>query len=380
MNFRTKQFVRSRFQHYYKTHKIYLPPGFDVREWGFIMFDELPEVRMRRHKAFGSRGELSDYLSGMVPSHAYYSTAYYTYPAARNMKEKGWQGADLIFDLDADHLRKQGADYAEMLENVKTETIKLLDFLTEDFGFGSEHIEVVFSGGRGYHIHVRDKSVLKLESGARREIVDYLTCTGFDYKKIFKNDSTWSMRIAEKVIDYFYKLRFSVDKNEALHSLQRFTEIGKKRSSRVMDTLYEFNTRDELETYFRHGGFGFKQHIALNVKQVAESLINLEGIASLSGETDEPVTTDIKRLIRLPLSLHGGSGFTVTPVAIDALESFNPLIDAVTFGNDMTSVIGIKPFEIQMYNNTYTVEPGTSVLPECAAIYAMCRGACEYGE
>ncbi|RZN14192.1 MAG: DNA primase catalytic subunit PriS [Methanosarcinales archaeon] len=378
MNFRTKQFVRSRFQHYYKTHKIYLPPGFDVREWGFIMFDELPEVRMRRHKAFGSRGELSDYLSGMVPSHAYYSTAYYTYPAARNMKEKGWQGADLIFDLDSDHLRKQGADYAEMLENVKTETIKLIRFLTEDFGFGSEHIEVVFSGGRGYHIHVRDPSVLKLESGARREIVDYLTGTGFDSKNVFKSNSTWSVRVSEELIDYFCKLRFSVDKNEALLSLQQFNNVGKRRSSRVMDTLYEFNTRDELETYFRRAGF--EQHIALNVKQVAESITNTVGVSLLSGETDEPVTTDIKRLIRLPLSLHGGSGFTVTPVAIDALESFNPLIDAVTFGNDMTSVIGIKPFEIQMHNNTYTVELGTSVLPERAAIYAMCRGACEYGE
>ncbi|RLG25584.1 DNA primase catalytic subunit PriS, partial [Methanosarcinales archaeon] len=100
----------------------------------------------------------------------------------------------------------------------------------------------------------------------------------------------------------------------------------------------------------------------------------------LRGETDEPVTTDIKRLIRLPLSLHGGSGLVVTPVAIDTLESFNPLVDAVTFGNDMTSVVGIKPFEIQMQNNTYTVEPGTCELPECAAIYAMCRGVCEYGK
>jgi DNA primase small subunit len=378
MNFRTKQFVRSRFQHYYKAHEVYLPPGFDAREWGFIMFDELPEVRMRRHKAFGSRGELRDYLSGMVPAHAYYSTAYYKYPAARNMKEKGWQGADLIFDLDADHLRKHGADYAEMLENVKTETIKLNCFLAEDFGFSRERIEVVFSGGRGYHIHVRDPSVLKLESGARREIVDYLTGTGFDYKKVFKSDSTWSVRVSEKMIDYFCKLRFSVDKSEALLSLQKFAGVGKKRSGGVIDTLYGFNTRDELETYFRHGGF--EQHRALNVKQVAENIINLECIDSLRGETDEPVTTDIKRLIRLPLSLHGGSGFTVTPVAIDALESFNPLVDAVTFGNDMTGVVGIKPFEIQMHNNTYTVEPGTCELPECAAIYAMCRGVCEYGK
>ena len=31
---------------------------------------------------------------------------------------------------------------------------------------------------------------------------------------------------------------------------------------------------------------------------------------------DEPVTTDIKRLIRMPTSLHGGSGMRVQPLEI----------------------------------------------------------------
>jgi DNA primase small subunit len=38
------------------------------------------------------------------------------------MKEKFWKGADLIFDLDADHLRKAPKSYSEMLELVKKET------------------------------------------------------------------------------------------------------------------------------------------------------------------------------------------------------------------------------------------------------------------
>ena len=59
---------------------------------------------MRRHKAFNSEGELKDYLASMPPAHAYHSAAYYQYPQAPTMLEKKWQGADLIFDLDADHL------------------------------------------------------------------------------------------------------------------------------------------------------------------------------------------------------------------------------------------------------------------------------------
>lgn len=378
MNFRTRQFLRSRFQQYYRTHPLRPPVDFERREWGFIFFDELPEVRMRRHKAFGSQGELAEYVLGMAPAHVYYSAAYYEYPGAPNMQEKRWQGADLIFDLDADHLKnkKGGESYGEMLEMVKQETLKLLNFLTEDFGFESRYIEVVFSGGRGYHIHVRDPAVFPLESGARREIVDYLTGTGFDQKMVFKSDSNWSKRVSKQVIDYFCTLRFHMDRDEAAASLQRFKGIGKNRSYKLVNTLYKFNTPEELERYFYHGGF--EQNEVLRMKQIAESIIQSVGIDSLRGETDEPVTTDVKRLIRLPTSLHGGSGFQVVSLAMDELEDFNPLIDAVVFEEQPVRVRGLKPFKIQMWDETYVLERGEQVLPEAVAMYAMCRGVCEY--
>jgi len=106
-------------------------------------------------------------------------------PAAGTMKEKKWEGADLIFDLDADHLPQKARSYAEMLANVKSETGKLLDFLLEDFGFEEDTIRVAFSGGRGYHIHVHDPRVLALESAQRREIVDYIGGTGLSVDYLF---------------------------------------------------------------------------------------------------------------------------------------------------------------------------------------------------
>jgi DNA primase small subunit len=45
------------------------------------------------------------------------------------MNEKNWLGAELIFDLDADHLPDAPRNYADMLELVKKETFKLMDFL-----------------------------------------------------------------------------------------------------------------------------------------------------------------------------------------------------------------------------------------------------------
>jgi DNA primase catalytic subunit len=38
MNERTKNFLREKFKEYYLKYPIQLPPGFESREWGFVMF------------------------------------------------------------------------------------------------------------------------------------------------------------------------------------------------------------------------------------------------------------------------------------------------------------------------------------------------------
>ena len=109
----TMNFLISKFREYYIQATLDAPPGLQSREWGFLFFDD---SGMRRHKSFFSRGELVDYVRSMIPRHVYHSAAYYQRPGAPTMKEKIWQGADLIFDLDADHLRGAASSYAGMLE------------------------------------------------------------------------------------------------------------------------------------------------------------------------------------------------------------------------------------------------------------------------
>ncbi|MFW5898442.1 MAG: hypothetical protein ACOCT7_01150, partial [Candidatus Saliniplasma sp.] len=57
-----------------------------------------------------------------------------------------------------------------------------------------------------------------------------------------------------------------------------------------------------------------------NIKEIGSQII---------GTTDEPVTGDIKRLIRLPTSIHGGSFLEVTPIDIDEFSNFDPLEKAI---------------------------------------------------
>ena len=56
-----------------------------------------------RHKSFRSEQELRQFLSERA-MHSCHSTAYWQKPYELKMDDKNWQGADLIFDLDGDHL------------------------------------------------------------------------------------------------------------------------------------------------------------------------------------------------------------------------------------------------------------------------------------
>src|SRR2546427_9067690 len=74
-----------------------------------------------------------------------------------------------------------------MLEAVKLGIIKLWDrFLRMKLGFDEKRMRIVFSGGRGYHIHVFDERVLGLGSHERRGIVDFITAKGLGPQFIFR--------------------------------------------------------------------------------------------------------------------------------------------------------------------------------------------------
>jgi DNA primase small subunit len=465
VNFRTKQFLRKRFSDYYQNSRLDLPHDFKRREWGFIFFDELPEVVMRRHKAFSRESEAFDYIRGMIPAHAYHSAAYYEFPGAATMKEKHWQGADLIFDLDADHLPLKARSYADMLSNVKSETGKLLDFLLEDFGFSEDVISIVFSGGRGYHIHVRDPKVLGLESAERREIVDYVSGTGLSTDFLFKPakhkvyddgkfkkkelDSSrkitsfedesggfgWGKRVSKYLVQFLRNISIK-EETEALNQIAELMrnyylkkpnydalpedianhiirmkdenrKIGIEKIAEEVginkNRVRNFLMTNDLLDYKREATIIYKKirNMSNNpdtldrienqgiiddsfiFNSIVQKAIDDNSINLGSAHTDEPVTADIRRLIRLPSSLHGGSGMRVVPLSLSEFGDFEPLNDAVVFSEKLTDIEIIPPLKpqnskVEMKGKSFTVLEGINTLPEYAAIYLMCRGAAEY--
>ncbi|MCQ8903501.1 MAG: DNA primase small subunit PriS [Methanothrix sp.] len=395
MESKTASYLRSRFREYYLTASMDAPPGMESREWGFIFYDA---PGMRRHRSFSSRKELVDYIRSTVPAHVYHSAAYYLKPDAPTMKEKIWKGADLIFDLDADHLseyRVSGRrDYGEMLERVKRETMKLLEFLLSDFGFDEKRISVVFSGGRGYHIHVRDPSIMRLRSDARREIVDYLTGRGLDigrfiYEIDVEGDAGvgrarslrgpasdapgWGNRINRAMESMVMHLR-ALDDEEAISLLKRVDGIGPQKAGRFLSRIREENAINKI----RAGNLDFFKYASGTWKLIIPYLME-ESVRALSGETDEPVTADVHRLIRFPESLHGGTGLRVTQLTIDSLRAFDPLRDAVVFGDDPVSVEVIRPTTLELMGERFDLIDGRAELPAYAAVFLMARGFAEIG-
>jgi len=398
MNDQTRQFLRQRFREYYSERRVLPPPGLLNREWGFIFYDDTPGVAMRRHKAFNSEGELKDYLASMPPAHAYHSAAYYQYPQAPTMLEKKWQGADLIFDLDADHLPGvKDMSYSEMLANVKKEIIRLIDeFLIDDLGFRANDMDIVFSGGRGYHVHVRDPRVVPLKSPERREIVDYLLGTGLDTDHMFvrmnaivegqkgaKATGVWRIRGFDDNGSYGWNRRV------AGYIADKLGEIG---------TLSDKVAKEQLKMYGVDANKEKRKRLAdpaMHDKVRKQGLIELSGDlhnfframldgtidqfkVDVAGKTDEPVTADIKRLIRLPGSIHGGSSFRVVPLTRPQLENFNPLEDAIIFGDSPVRVLVTRPMEAEVNGKVYRVSEGVGRLPENVAMFLMCRGSAEY--
>ncbi len=372
----TLEFLVQRFSAYYREEVIIPPSSLSQREWGFIMFNTSGETRMRRHIGFGSSQEVREYVQSFTPAHIYYSSAYYETPGAPTMDAKQWKGADLIFDLDADHIVR--GTYDIMLTRVREETIKLLAMLTDELGFSEDLIEVVFSGGRGYHIHVKDPAVRGWGSAERREVIDYVCGIGIDPGHILAVRSPsprgWRRRYIAAMSEYLSWLQ-GLPTEEAMAEIERLDGVGEIAAERFLAAA-----PDMLEK--------IREGIPVNpndrvIWPVIRSLTSapdgafatrLKQEAALA---DEPVTTDIKRLIRLPASLHGGSGFRVTPLVPGELADFDPLVDAVVFGEKGVMVDCSVKSSMKLLGNTYTLEKSTLTVPEALAVFLCCRGMAE---
>ncbi|MGM0590729.1 MAG: DNA primase small subunit PriS [Halobacteriota archaeon] len=382
MDGRTREYLKGRFGDYYRSATLSLPPDADAREWGHIPWTAGEGTTMVRHQSLLDLGNVSEFLRRESPQHVYFSAARYATPGANTMDAKDWRGADLVFDLDADHLpgvSPAETTYAEMLATCKDALLRLLNLLEDDFAF--EDMTVVFSGGRGYHVHVRDEAVHTLDSDARREIVDYLRAIDLDVDglittasahgtthRVLRTRGGWGRRTHRRLLDFADDLR-AMDESDALAKLQELDGIGEGRATTILGA-FESNP-DAIRTgNVEVGGPG--------VRTLVDALAR-ETIERETAPIDEPVTTDTNRLIRLPGSLHGGTGLAVKTLDRESLSSFDPLIDAVPerFQRRDIRIRVSETVRGRLCGDSFTLQPGDHSVRECVGVFLMARGHAE---
>jgi DNA primase small subunit len=336
---KTMAFLRRAFrEHYFKHHDdVEVPTMIGNREFGYIPFGK----GMIRHLSYKSSGELAADLVKQAPSSVFCSNGVYSNPILP-MDEKGWKGAELIFDIDANSIptpcRAKHSFWtckacgkvirsterpphctrceststtqlhwscAECLTATKEHVVRLIGFLTEDFGVSSAGIKVYFSGNRGYHLHVGDERFEEMDPSARAEVANYIKGTGLVHPQ--GSDSP-------------------------------------------------------------AGGWLERMAAPASKDQRLEQVVNAYG-----SKIDESVTTDIHRIFRMPGTLHGNSG--LLKMRVHDLKGFRPDYDPVVLGEDEVtlSVQGSPVFSLKGRTfGPYSAEEPE--LPAYAAVYLMTKG------
>lgn len=351
--------LRDAFRRYYQSHAVPAPPSVEKREFGV---GDYGRKIVRRHISFVSEREFRRYLREHAPLYISYSIAYFEKPDAQPMEAKGIEGADMIFEFDADELglfspndlwhcpncgsrgvvgelrgfragvcpNCGGPAKVTMFpdpgreERLKEEVDTLVkDFLMGDLGISRTEISLNFSGNRGYHIHVRSPSLRELDKEARQEIVDYVTGRGIDVRYFFDvsrvpprgpkpTDGGWKGRVARKLVEI---LSGAKDASE----LVRFG-VSPALAGRIM------RERGHVVELVKKGVWPFIDTKADDAFASVSALVR--SISPYMGkEIDTNTSVDIHRLIRVPDTIHGGTGLLAK--RIRDLWSFDPYRDAV---------------------------------------------------
>ncbi len=376
-------FIKKLFSSYYKLSNIFAPSNMSNREFGFSFFDK---PGMIRHISFTNSNNLKEYLISNVPSNVYYSSAYYMNPYANNMHEKGWLGADLIFDIDVDHIEtpcKVNHDIwhckacnhtgwgnvdkctvcgservdkktwvCETCINVaRDEVLKLLDFLENDFGLSSSELLIVFSGHRGFHIHVESELVRELGQDARREIVDYVKGIGIE-PLLFLEKTKGGYRYRYSIGDpgWFGRLARAL--------LAEYPLLGGLNEEAISEVDPEDIIRSvvlPMSTW----------------KTIFEKLVRNESVY-----VDEKVTIDIKRLIRLPESLHGKTGLKAVKLSAYELENKDIIEKAKVFREGYVRLY-VENIPRIILDEKIDISKGIIDVPMYLGIYILLNGRAE---
>lgn len=294
-----------------------LPPfiagTIDRREFGF---DDDGQGPRNRYNRFQSVERLEVYLKRRYPYAAYSSISYYKVPE----KREGYEKAELVFDLDAKDLPVKsccpdGKVCEICLARAKDLVLDFKDIVEDNLALRDVHY--VYSG-RGYHIRILDEDLMGIGDTERAFILDYLrgNIVLEDQEKTRRGrDPTAYTGGYAGIFPRRFKDILRYMGPEDLTSLglgpRRAADLLAARARLLAGERRWKDIEGDLEKILK--------------KETKDFLTKVSTL--IAGNLDAKVTVDVKRILRLPSSLH--SKVSMRCVEIRDLEAFDPLRDAV---------------------------------------------------
>ncbi|OXU28092.1 hypothetical protein TSAR_013891 [Trichomalopsis sarcophagae] len=304
---------------------------FACREFAFNFEGD----RYLRYQAYSS---LNDFKNDVKRKKPYKIDigAVYNNPPSNYMREAEFYPVqkELIFDLDLtdyDEIRTccSGTNVCSKCWKFMTIAIKILDTsLREDFGF--DNILWTFSGRRGIHCWVCDKSARFLKKYGRLAVANYLQLvTGGEYKKKkveINNAIHHSVQRALKIIEPLF-VKICVIEQNMLGTQERIDKfLG------IMDEALRTDVQHLLDKYqtsaSRWQAFVeyFRNQIELKVDMWSKTPFLIEEIMIQYAypRLDINVSLGISHLLKSPFSVHPRTGKIGIILDPKNIEHFDP--------------------------------------------------------
>ncbi len=336
-----KEWIKRRISEYYSTFR-FPTTNLSKREFGIGDFGKKIE---RRHFCFNGEDELKGFLIKEAPLYLSYSSSFYNFPCRTPMEAKERVGTELIFDIDSEDSSK------ESLMKAKDETLKLIDILREDFGV--KHYTLNFSGNRGFHLHIHEKRFFNLSQEARKKLVEYLLGE-LDHSKFFS--STEHKIIGPKLGDRGYKGRFAKKLYEIVEEGRKFKAHKDKWRKALMDGNYSV--------------------LPFSFSELIRKTEFLKDLIMVRVDVDGAVTYDLSKLIRVPNSIHGSTGFVAKIIREGEIEEFNPYEQALPFGEDEKVLVKFLKSVRLIGENEVKVKGTKERIEKSLAFILSLRGFC----
>jgi DNA primase small subunit len=314
-----------------------------------------------------------------------------------NVNPKDRRGQTLAFDIDyGDIPGHRDRSPTQNLGAAARSTLNLYKILSHDLGFDKSELDITFSGKKGFHVRVdigsnplfSDKD--QTDKAVRRALVNYVS--GYDFSsmdfllvKAHANaKNTWHL----KNYDSGWGYRF----NQSIEYLLKAAQAGAEEFTKVLE-LYspwytdkkKYGTKKTLPSQKVIEGFRkacnenrdaiLKGGDIREMKDAEAKRLLAFSLARTrlrhASFVDKVVTDDFARVLRIPGSLHGGSGMVCCKVpTLKHLTDMSWVLDL------QKELLGDEEVEVSISRvaNTYygVYEPGEHKVPKHIAYALLC--------